>query len=116
MRSKWPQVNILHIDADFPTPLKVGTQVPISATLVLGDITPQDVRVELYAGRLNAQQEFIQAKVQPLEFSNSSDGQHVFKGIFTCSQAGSHGYTLRVLPNHKDLRDPLETGLIRWVQ
>jgi starch phosphorylase len=116
VRSKWPQVNILHIEADFPTPLKVGTQVPISATLALGDLTPQDVRVELYAGRLNAQQEFIQAQVQPLEFSSSSDGQHVFKGIFTCAQAGSHGYTLRVLPNHSDLRDPLETGLICWAQ
>jgi len=116
VRSKWPQVRIINIEADFPTPLKVGTQVPISAALALGDLTPQDVRVELYAGRLNAQQEFIQAQIQPLEFSDSRDGEHLFKGVFTCAEAGSHGYTVRVLPYHNDLRDPLETGLIHWAQ
>ncbi|MFT5090822.1 MAG: starch phosphorylase [Candidatus Latescibacterota bacterium] len=116
VRSKWPQVRIVNIEADFPTPLKVGTQIPISASLALGDLAPQDVRVELYAGRLNAQQEFIQAYIQPLEFSDSRDGEHLFKGIFTCAEAGSHGYTLRVLPYHNDLRNSLETGLIHWAQ
>ncbi len=116
VRSKWPQVHILNVESVFPNPLKVGMQVPISASLTLGDLSPSDVHVELYAGRLNAQQEFVGAQAHPLKPSASSDGKHVFEGIFTCTEAGSHGYTLRVLPYHPDLRDPLEMGLIRWAK
>ncbi len=117
VRSKWSQVQILHVEADFPAPLKVGTEVPIHASVALGELAPEDVRVELYAGRLNAQQEFVDATIQPLTPADSNgDGNHQFEGTFTCAEAGSHGYTLRVVPFHPDLRDPLETGLIHWAE
>jgi starch phosphorylase len=117
VRSKWSQVQILHVEADFPAPLKVGTGVPICASIALGDLTPEDVRVELYAGPLNAQQEFVDATIQALTpVGGNGDGNHKFEGTFTCAEAGSHGYTLRVVPFHPDLRDPLETGLIHWAE
>jgi starch phosphorylase len=115
VRARWPQVRIEEVVADFPGQLKVGMQVPLRATVALGELAPQDVRVELYAGRLNAQHEFQEATAQPLALEKSnSDGRHAFAGTFTCSASGSYGYTLRVVPHHPDLRDPLEMGLVHW--
>ena len=92
-------------------------QVPLRAEISLGELDPEDVRVELYSGRLNAQHEFTQTTVHPLELQQSNgEVVHYFSGTFICSESGSHGYTLRVVPSHRDLRDPLEIGLIRWAE
>ena len=116
VRSQWTQVSIRSLDGDWPSPLKVGMQVPIRASLTLGELAPTDVRIELYAGRLNAQQEFTDAHSYPLEASGTSNGLHHFKGIYTCTESGSHGYTLRVLPAHPDLDDGREMGLVHWAE
>ena len=84
---------------------------------ILGELTPEDVRVEIYAGRLNAQREFAQTEVYPLELDgHNGDGTYHFVGTFTCAAAGSHGYTLRVVPSHPDLQNPLEMGLVHWAK
>ena len=59
VRSKWSQIQIGPIDADFPVQLKVGMQVALRAEVFLGGLAAEDIRVEFYAGRLDAQHEFI---------------------------------------------------------
>ena len=117
VRSKWAQVQIGEVDAEFPRLLKVGMQVPLCAAVALGELAPEDVRVEIYAGRLNAQREFAQTEVYPLKLAgHNGDGTYHFVGTFTCAAAGSHGYTLRVVPSHPDLQNPLEMGLVHWAR
>ena len=117
VRSKWSQVQIGEVDAEFPRLLKVGMQVPLCAAVALGELAPEDVRVEIYAGRLNAQREFAQTEVYPLKLAgHNGDGTYHFVGTFTCAAAGSHGYTLRVVPSHPDLQNPLEMGLVHWAR
>ena len=108
-------MHIGQVDTEFPGQLKVGMQVPLRAEVSLGELAPEDIRVELYSGRLNAQHKFNQTTVYPLELQRSNgEGVHYFSGTFACSESGSHGCNLRVLPSHHDLRNPLEMGLIRW--
>ena len=110
-------MHIGQVDTGFPGQLKVGMQVPLRAEVSLGELAPEDIRVELYSGRLNAQHKFNQTTVYPLELQQSNgEGVHYFSGTFACSASGSHGYTLRVVPSHHDLRNPLEMGLIRWAE
>ena len=117
VRASWPQVRIEHVEADFPAQLKVGMSIPLQARVALGELLPDDVSVELYTGKLNAQREIQQATAVPLRhLSQDASGSHLFAGEFPCSSSGSHGYTLRVLPRHPDLKDPLELGLVRWAQ
>ena len=117
VRSHWSQVHIEHIETDLPPQLKVGMRVPLKASVVLGALAPEDVRVELYMGQLNAQHEIQDAETLPLQhLEQNGDSSHVFAGEFPCTSPGSHGYTLRVLPHHQDLKDPLGMGLVRWAQ
>ena len=94
---------------------EVGMQVPLRAEVALGELAPADVRIERCVGRLNAQQEFVQTTTPPLDLAESNgEGTHYFTGTFVCTESGLHGYTLRVVPSHRDLSDPLEMGLVRW--
>ncbi|MEW6755330.1 MAG: alpha-glucan family phosphorylase [Candidatus Latescibacterota bacterium] len=115
VRSKWPAVRIAGVEASPPSPLKVGMQVPVKAMVQLGELTPDEVRVELYMGRLNAQHEIEEPVTLPLRHvCEETDGVHVFQGEYPCARPGTHGYTLRVVPYHPDLRRPVELGLARW--
>lgn len=115
VRSAWPGVRIEDVDVEAPALPRVGMRIPLTATVTLGCLTPDDVRVELYLGKVNSRHEIEQGQVLPLEYAHpDGDGRHVFRGAYPCTQPGSHGYTLRILPRHPDLHDPLEMGLIRW--
>ena len=117
IRSKWPQVRIEQIDAHPPSPLKVGMEVPLTAAVRLGELGPEEVRVELCMGQLNAQHEIQDATTVPFRHvAQEGEGLHIFKGEYTCTQSGSHGYTMRVVPHHPDLKDSLELGLVHWAE
>ena len=108
-------MRIEDVDVEAPALPRVGTRIPLTATVTLGSLTPDDVRVELYLGKVNSRHEIEQGQVLPLEYVRpDGDGRHLFRGAYPCTQPGSHGYTLRILPRHPDLHDPLEMGLIRW--
>ncbi|MFH1570900.1 MAG: alpha-glucan phosphorylase, partial [Gemmatimonadota bacterium] len=115
IRAAWAQVRIEAVQTDTPTQPRVGTAIPLRAMVSLGELQPGDVRVELYMGRVNAQHEIDQAEIVALRhLALDAEGHHEFGGDYQCRAAGSHGYTLRVLPYHPDLRDPLEMGLVQW--
>lgn len=115
VRSYWSQVAVRHLAAELPPQAKVGSTVPLEAHIELGELTPDDVQVELYMGKVNSQKEIQQATTSPLALRRTAeDGSFVFGGEFPCQRAGSFGYTVRVIPAHADLRDPLEMGLVCW--
>jgi starch phosphorylase len=46
--------------------------------------------------------------------SRDGDGSYIYTGQLAPAGGGRVGYTVRVLPNHHDLPNPLATGLVRW--
>jgi len=115
VRAGWSQVKVEAVETDAPTQPRVGMRLPLRATVALGDLSPSDVRVELYMGKLNPQHEIAAGSTQPLtHVLDEGGGRHGFAGTCPCPSPGSFGYTLRVLPHHPDMRDPLEMGLVLW--
>lgn len=115
VRAYWSQVRIEGVDAPIPSQLRVGMHIPMRVILDLGQLAPHDVQVELYMGKVNAQRELVQTETLPLTYQGAAEGhRHLFAGDFPCSNPGTHGYTVRVVPSHPDLRDPLDLGLVSW--
>lgn len=115
MDAQWPAVLIEKVESDKAQMLKVGMTVPVRAALHLGELRPKDVRVELYSGRLNAQNDIEDPITMVLEHvTETGNGLHLYRGEFPCSSPGSHGFTVRVIPWHEDLKNPLRLGLVRW--
>ncbi len=81
-----------------------------------GDLTPEDVSVELYVGPVSPGDEIVDAKVFSLAFQETLDeGVYLYEAeTVACEKSGLFGYTVRVLPNHPDLVTPFIPGLITW--
>ena len=96
-------------------PLRVGDPLQVTATIDLGKLTPEDVSVELYHGGLDSNELIIQPQILSMNPAETKrDGVIDFSATITSETSGRHGYTVRVLPRHNELDQPLRHGLILW--
>jgi starch phosphorylase len=115
----WGQVQILTIQTDEDDTAKelaVGDELTVRASVQLGTIKPQEVRVEVYTGRLDLDGEISDGCAVPMQCQGPADGEgtYAFVGKIPCQQAGPHGYAVRVVPCHPHQCHPYASGLIRW--
>jgi len=116
IRENWAQVRIEVVDAGPATELQVGDEIHARARVRLGALSLDDVQVELYLGRVDADGEIVEAEAVPMRpVGPDGDGMYLFEvGAVPCRKSGQHGYTVRVLPHHPDLLSPFLPGLIAW--
>ncbi len=96
--------------------LKVGSNLKVSALVKLGRLKPQDVSVELYHGPLDARGNIVDGAVIKMEHQDwaGQDGEHWFSGLTPCHVSGRRGVAVRVVPQHPDMTNPHELGLVLW--
>jgi starch phosphorylase len=116
MAKNWPQVRVVSVDGLPEAQLAVGTRLHVRARVRLGAIAPDEVSVELYLGRLNAHSEITDGVAVPMEATGEShEGVHVFEAdTAACRESGLHGYTVRVVPFHRDEAKSFLPGMIAW--
>jgi len=111
----WPELRVESIEANTSSELKVGDRLEVRAHIYLGQLTPKDVLVELYSGRLNAQRQIIKVETTSMRCEESlGEGRYLFVGSLLCRTSGRRGYALRILPRHEELIRPFDAGLILW--
>ena len=97
--------------------LSVGSQVQVRAQIHLGRLEPADVAVQVYFGHVDSSGRIKDGQIAEMNYEQDTlDGQRVasFSGTIPCRISGRHGYALRILPQHEDLIEPYESGLILW--
>jgi starch phosphorylase len=116
VQAHWKEVRIEAVDALTPADLPVGSRLHVRARLQLGALTPDQVTVELYVGRLDADGELTGAYTIPMQPAGEGHG-----GVWTfeavtvpCPRSGLHGYTVRITPFHPDEPKAFLPGLITW--
>jgi starch phosphorylase len=116
VEARWPQVRIEAVEATSDDHLHVGDRLEVRARVQLGDLSPEDVSVELYLGRLDTKGTIVEPQIEIMEHQGTeSSGVHVFvAGAVPCSKSGLHGFTVRVRPQHEDLESPWDLGLVTW--
>ncbi len=117
VRATWPGIEIRAVEADLPEEPKVGDPVSATAHVDLGDLTPDDVRVEFTMGQLDVEGHIIAPQVSRMSAVGGEEGVYTFRiDEVRCENSGRHGYTLRLLPDHEDLVTPFLPGLIAWAE
>jgi starch phosphorylase len=115
LRQKWPGVRIVGVHTSGNGHFKVGQSMQVEAMIDLGDLSPQDVQVQLYAGGITASGQIGDAMPLTMEQSKQmAPGRHLYIGRVDCKTSGRHGFAIRVLPGNPDLATPFEPGLILW--
>ncbi|NOZ62738.1 MAG: glycosyltransferase family 1 protein [Calditrichaeota bacterium] len=116
LRNHWQKIHFVDIAQNEPDNYQVGRSVEITAKIFIDGISPEDIVVEIYHGIPDADHNYIsEGRIQPMELTEEN-GENIFtyRGQVNFDVSGLYGYTLRILPHHKDLLHRHETGLILW--
>jgi glycogen phosphorylase len=114
--SAWSGVKVVSVESTAAV-IDLGTERVVEAVVELGDLSRDDVAVQLVHGPVGPSDELAMASVstmEPASGDGEGGGQFRFRGGFTCEQAGRYGYTVRVVPSHPDLAHPSDLGCIAW--
>jgi starch phosphorylase len=137
----WPQLRVEHVES-LAAGQALGTALTVRVSVSLGELTPDDVTVEVVYGRPDDADEIVAPAyatltAEPAEPSTGtastgtastgtaatgtpSNGTALgvvrYSGEVPLDQPGPFGYTVRVLPNHPLLDSRAELGLVTYPQ
>lgn len=126
--SKWDSIKIVNVEMnldesgslvglnEFEPQLNVGSDLKVCADISLGGVKAEDVAVELYYGKVDAKGNVRDGAIVEMASDGAiqEDGISVFSGHLPCKLSGQHGFSVRVVPKHKDLASPLDLCMIHW--
>ncbi|HEX6248741.1 MAG TPA: alpha-glucan family phosphorylase [Nocardioidaceae bacterium] len=110
----WHAVSIDHVDSSGvgDTP-ELGETLDLSVYVSLGELTPDDVDVQVVHGRIRHDDELVDTYVTSLKPAETYEaGRYRFEGSVALKQTGPFGYTTRILPRHDLLASPAELGYV----
>jgi glycogen phosphorylase len=116
VESAWPRLLIKSVSSGTGE-LNLDNELPITATVFLDSLTPDDVSVQILSGRVNAHGEIKSPEITPMiSCANEGNGCYRFEGSLHTSKSGFFGYSLRILPQNRDAVTPFMPILITWAQ
>jgi starch phosphorylase len=116
IRESWPEVKVLKVTAPEVDEIPINEEFEVKAQVFLGKLTPDDVKTELYLGPVSPNGEMLNPHISRMDMVEAGPGNvYHYEGIaLACCSSGLYGYTVRVLPSHKDLKSAFLPGLITW--
>jgi starch phosphorylase len=117
--SQWHQVRIEHDSLTKPGETAEALQgkgFDISVIVMLGQLKPQDVTVEIYYRKVGdkglvLEDGLTQTMGQPEDLGG---GRFRFKGVMNPLNGGNYEYTVRAFPFYEGSAHKFEMGLIKW--
>ncbi len=112
----WHAVKVIGVEGpEKDAVLKVDTRIEVRVKVALGELSPDDVSVEVFQGSLDSRDEIVDGTgVAATVEGDSTDGVYTFRAELDCESSGRHGYAARVLPRHEDLVHSYVPNLITW--
>ena len=109
----WPGVAIEHVEAD-DGEQSPGARLVVRASVALGELSPDDVTVQVVYGPAGDEDEITDPAFADLELEGepAAGSAARYAGEAELGRPGPFGYTVRVLPRHPLLASPAEMGLI----
>ncbi len=112
---RWAGVEIKDFNTSAAREQKVGSTIAVTARVKLGEVSPDDVVVQLYHGPTPTNGMIEAGRASAMECQQrSADGVFEYTGIIPCSTSGQHAFTVRVLPRHPDISGEHDFSLIKW--
>jgi len=114
----WPQVRIEHVESELAAGQRLGAALAVRVSVALGQLSRDDVAVEVVYGRPDEDDEIVRPGYATLtaEAAPAADGAVRYSGEVSLDRPGPFGYTVRVLPSHRLLDSRAELGLVTYPQ
>jgi starch phosphorylase len=115
LRHAWDSLKIVKLESNAQPVMQRGDSLTVTACLELGDMSPEELQVELYHGAVsNQSREVTNARRTEMKALKQESGLWLFQVQIECTDTGFQGHTVRILPKHPALVHPYRTGFIKW--
>jgi starch phosphorylase len=115
LKNSWNSLKIAKVEANTKPVMQRGDILNVTAYIELGQMSPNDLLVELYHGTMsNHSSEITDAHRTEMKWTGSKDNLNVYHVRVECTDTGFQGHTVRVLPRHEALIHPYRPGFIKW--
>ena len=112
----WSEVSVESITSGTPSTILSGTPIEVTICVKLGELSPQDVMVELYYGHLSGSGEFEERetiRARHVKF-NPESKCHEYQAALDTKITGTMGVTARIMPYHSLMGNRYALGLAIW--
>jgi len=106
LKNKWEKIKFGEVQTE-----SVENGYLFHVHVLLNDINPNEVLVELYAEGINGAVP-VRIKMEPDSISEDR-GEHIYHAQVTSTRPASD-YTARIIPDYENVSVPLEDNLILW--
>ena len=111
--------NILIEQSENPENIKIeaGEAIEVSCKVTLPNLDKEDVRVEVYCGKISDDGRVEEVKVVPMKLTQEEKEykRYTYKAKISLSSGGNYGYTFRVMPTSEMLLDSENLNLVKWI-
>ncbi|WP_308799569.1 alpha-glucan family phosphorylase [Agromyces silvae] len=117
VRAAWSGVAVVHVESGGVEAPHVGDELKLRAYVALGELSPDDVEVEVVYGRAGGDDTIRDGRREPLApvtgtGEADASSPRMYEGRVVLDRAGAFGYTVRVVPKHPLLLSTAELGLV----
>ncbi|MFH1620311.1 MAG: alpha-glucan family phosphorylase [bacterium] len=114
VEKNWPAVRVT-LDTFKPDmEIHSGSNVPVRALAWLGELSPEEVDVQAYIGRIGAQGSFIDGRAVSMVPDGKEGDAWKFRAEISCNRSGRQDFAVRVIPKHEDLVHPFTPIFMKW--
>ena len=115
LRAGWGHLSVDDVQADTGTEQGVQDDLDVVVTVTLGDLNPDDIRVQVYAGLMDNDGRIAQGRSFDLAHEAVlGDGRHRFIGHIRPQTSGHHGFAVRIVPGGQIVDSTQLPGLMFW--
>jgi starch phosphorylase len=112
----WKKVRIEAPVREAKGPSRVKDKLHLTTRVDLGKLSPNEVDVELYYGRLKTLESLVSGRTEMMtEKEHLGDGKYLYDCTISCNDSGRYGFTARVTPRGDNLIK-FVPGFITWAE
>ncbi len=103
LENAWKQVAVgfPHADRDVGA-LYVGDTFTVTTEVRLGELSPEEIDVEVYHGPVDTSNQIVESHVGKMEVAEDrGNGSYVYRHEVACRTTGRYGFTARVAPRSR---------------
>ena len=117
IKENWENILIEQLDNPENTSINAREELEVSCMVTLPNIDKDNVRVEVYCGKISDEGTVEDIKIIPMNMvaEEPEYRRYTYRAKFSLSTGGNYGYTFRVMPVHEMLLDSENLNLVKWV-
>ncbi|HZD54900.1 MAG TPA: alpha-glucan family phosphorylase [Candidatus Aquicultoraceae bacterium] len=110
----WSRISVRVDGTQAAGDLLVGSSAVVTVRSDLGELSENDIAVEIYYGMLDPAGHVRNGETVRAEFQSREGKEHVFRAEIQCRASGRFGFAARIIPRHPALVNPLTPLLMTW--